>query len=145
VAHAEAYREIQSWTPHQPWTSFARMLTSQLRVIDEKPHGLYIIPYFSGMQLSGHWYVIVIEKRRNVYTGWHIDSLGNTNEDRNLNTKLEKTFMPGRGRFIWKLQAARIQSVYECGPRAVLAMASIDLSIAAMTGTDDAILKAIRQ
>ena len=144
VAHAEAYREIQKWNPHQPWATFARMFSSQ-RVIDEKPHGVYIIPYFSGKQQSGHWHVIVIEKRRNVYTGWHLDSLGTTLEDRHLNNQLEKAFLPGRGRFIWKLQAAREQSECECGPRTIVAMASIDSSIAAGIGTEDAIRKASLQ
>jgi len=144
VAHAEAYREIQKWNPNQQWATFARMFSSQ-RVIDEKPHGIYIIPYFSGNQLSGHWHVIVIEKRRNVYTGWHIDSLGNNLEDRNLNNKLEKAFLPGRGRFIWKTQASREQSECECGPRAILAMASIDSSIAEGAETEDAVRRASMQ
>ena len=80
VAHADAYLSINSWSPNQSWSTFARIFSSQ-RVLDEKLNGTYIIPYFSGREASGHWHLIIIEKRRHFCEGWHVDSLGKSLEN----------------------------------------------------------------
>ena len=128
IAHADAYISINNWLPNQPWSIFGRIFTSQ-RVLEQKPNGIYLIPFFSGKENSGHWHLIVIEKRRHFCEGWHIDSLGKGTEDRALQDKLQQAFLPGRGRFVWNYPTSTQQSECECGPRTIVAMDRIDKNI----------------
>ena len=129
IAHADAHMNINNWTPNQTWSTFGRIFTSQ-RVIEQKPNGIYLIPFFSGRETSGHWHLIVIEKRRHFCEGWHIDSLGRGTEDRALQDKLQQAFLPGRGRFVWHFPDSTSQTECECGPRTIVAMDRIDKNIA---------------
>ena len=129
IAHADAYISINNWTSNQSWASFGRIFTSQ-RVLDQKPNGIYLIPFFSGKENSGHWHLIVIEKRRHFCEGWHIDSLGKSSEDKTLEDKLQQAFLPGRGTFVWHYPQSTIQKECECGPRTIVAMDRIDKNIA---------------
>lgn len=141
VAHADAYLNINSWSSNQPWSNFARIFTSQ-RVIDQKPNGTYIIPFFSGREASGHWHLIVIEKRRHFCEGWHVDSLGKTLDNTDLQSKLRQAFLPGRGRFVWNFPSSVVQTECECGPRTILAMHLIDRHVANGFSTGEAVTEA---
>jgi len=124
------YLSIKSWEANHGWQNFSKIFTSQ-RVIDEKPMGVYMIPIFTGDDARGHWYTIIIEKRRNCSQGWIVDSLGNSNPDKNLLEKIPRAFLPGRGRFLWTAHESRMQTECECGPRTILTLHTIDLAIAA--------------
>ena len=141
IAHADAYLTIQSWEPRQGWGGIAKIFTSQ-RVLDEKPMGIYIIPIFSGSVSSGHWHVMVIEKRRNCCQGWQIDSLGTAADNRIMKEQLRKAFLPGRGRFIWTDHLSRSQTECECGPRTVLTMHTVESMVSAGKTTEDAVEEA---
>jgi len=141
IAHADAYLCINSWTANQSWFNFARIFSLQ-RVIDQKPNGTYLIPFFSGRVTSGHWNLIVIEKRRHCCEGWYVDSLGRAIEDTELQNKLRQAFLPGRGRFIWHFPTSLEQSECECGPRTIVAMHLIDKHIANGKSTAEAITEA---
>jgi len=141
VAHADAYLNINSWSSNQPWSNFARIFTSQ-RVLDQKPNGTYIIPFFSGREASGHWHLIVIEKRRHFCEGWHVDSLGKTLDNADLQSKLRQAFLPGRGRFVWNFPSSVMQTECECGPRTIIAMHLIDKHIASGLSTEEAVTEA---
>ena len=142
IAHADAYININNWTPNQSWATFGRIFTSQ-RVLDRKPNGIYLIPFFSGNENSGHWHLIAIEKRRHFCEGWHIDSLGKGSEDLALQDKLQQAFLPGRGRFVWHHPRATQQTECECGPRMIVAMDRIDKNIATGHTTAQAISEAL--
>jgi len=142
IAHADAYMSINNWTPNQSWSNFGRIFTSQ-RVLDQKPNGIYLIPYFSGKETSGHWHLIVIEKRRHFCEGWHIDSLGSGTEDRALQDKLQQAFLPGRGQFRWNHPKATPQTECECGPRTIVAMDRIDKNMAMGRTTEIAVAEAL--
>jgi len=128
IAHADAYLAIQAWHPRQGWNVFARIFSAQ-RVINEKPNGTYIIPFFVGNDSAGHWITIVIDKRRYLCEAWHIDSLGSTQGNRDIKSKIKQAFLPGRGQFIWKDHISKQQTECECGPRTITAIHTVERSI----------------
>jgi len=128
IAHADAYLAIQAWHPRQGWSVFARIFSVQ-RVINEKPNGTYIIPFFVGNDSAGHWITIVINKRRYQCEAWHIDSLGSTQGNRDIKSKIQQAFLPGRGQFIWKDHISKQQTECECGPRTITAIHTVERSI----------------
>jgi len=89
-----------------------------------------MIPMFTRDGARGHWYTIIIEKRRNCCQGWIVDLLGNLNPYKNLLEKIRRAFLPGRGRFLWTAHESRMQTECECGPRTILILHTINLAIA---------------
>ena len=141
IAHADAYMTIGNWRPELDWQGFARIF-SQARVTNEKPNGTYLIPMFSGGEAAGHWYTIVIDKRRYNCEAWIIDSLGSSTGDRGIKTKIQQAFLPGRGQFTWKDHMSRPQSECECGPRTIVAMHTVERCIAQGWTTEAAVQEA---
>ena len=128
IAHADAYLAIQAWHPSQGWNVFAKIFSAQ-RVINEKPNGTYIIPLFIGDDSAGHWITIVVDKRRYSCEAWHIDSLGSTQGNRNIKSKIQQAFLPGRGQFVWRNHTSRQQTECECGPRTIATIHTVERCI----------------
>ena len=130
IASAEAANQISSWQLNQDWTSFAKMFGSR-ELIDNKLHGTYLIPLFSGDTTSGHWSLCVVQKlgRRNM-RAWCMDSLGKGSINANIKLKIETAFAPGRATLTWQNCRCRCQEEVECGPRTVLAMWLIQQNLA---------------
>ena len=141
IAHADAYLTIGAWRPEMNWNNFARIF-SHPRVIEEKPNGSYIIPMFSGGDAAGHWYAIIIDKRRYSCEAWIIDSLGTSTGDKGNNTKIQQAFLPGRGQFTWKHLPSRPQTECECGPRTIVAMHTVERCVAEGWTTEAAVKEA---
>ena len=141
IAHADCYLSIKNWRIQQQWEEFGRIFSSQ-QVIDEKPLGTYIIPFFSGDNNRGHWHVIIVAKHRNCCQGWHIDSLGSATDQKELEGIIHKAFLPGRGRFIWYEHISTPQTECECGPRSILAIHSVEAAIAAGKSVEVAVEEA---
>ena len=102
IASAEASNQIESWKLTQTWTHFAKMFGSR-DLIENKLHGTYLIPLFSGATRAGHWYLCIIQKiGRRFMKGWCMDSLGKGSIGRNIIHKIEMAFAPGRAKLKWQ-------------------------------------------
>ena len=116
--NADGYDILSQWSPQQNWNNFSRIFGS-IGILDNKPHGNYFIPLFSGNVTAGHWHLVIVEKRRNKCIGWLLDSLNNSSINSNIHRNIAMIFCPGRHRFTWKTQECRSQTELECGIRVI--------------------------
>jgi len=117
-------KDLRTWTPFKGWQIIARHFRS-ITVLIGKPHGVYIIPIFSGNTNSGHWNIAVIWKRSNSCKGWMLDSLGQGNTNSIEAKAIKKIFSRARLRCCWQETKCRKQNEVECGPRSIVSMVSI--------------------
>jgi len=107
-----------------PWEDFAIIFRSKT-VIQTKPHGIYLIPFFTGPDMSRHWSLIVVSKRFKVRKMWVIDSLGRGNAENRIVRRVRKTFSTRNIKCKWMGVESVRQPESECGPRMIMDMVSI--------------------
>ena len=145
IASAEVSNQIESWKLTQTWTHFAKMFGSR-DLIENKLHGTYLIPLFSGATRAGHWYLCVIQKiGRRFMKGWCMDSLGKGSIGRNIIHKIEMAFAPGRAKLKWQACQCRRQEELECGPRTIFAMKLLMEGITRNLELDECVKRATLQ
>jgi len=122
ISSPETYITVDRWTAVQGWEAFARIFRSPL-VIQRKPDGIYLLPFFTGPENGGHWFLIAIHKQGRSKQGVILDSLGKCNNQASVQRKLSDAFAPGRGNVRWDTDRVCIQQTeLECGHRTILAM-----------------------
>ena len=123
IASPEAMENVNKAYLTSNWKTFGRAFNST-GVANSKPHGIYLIPRFSGAASNGHWTLIVIQKQNEGCIGFHIDSLGSSGTIGTNFKELEYIFSGGR-KFSWHHTRSTPQTELECGFRTILAMAEI--------------------
>ena len=124
IANTGISTDLRTWTPVQGWQIIARHFRS-VTVLIGKPHGVYLIPIFSGNTNSGHWNIAVIWKRSTSCKGWMLDSLGQGNTNSIEAKNIKNIFSRARLRCCWQEIECRKQIEVECGPRSIVSMVSI--------------------
>jgi len=104
-----------------------------------KPHGIYLIPIFSGEAQCGHWNLSIIEKKKKFCRAWVVDSLGSGSTTDQIAQNIKRLFSRTRVPCCWKRTKATRQSENECGPRMLQGMVSIIDAIRAGKDLDEAI------
>jgi len=124
VANADASSFIQRWRKSDGWLLFSRCFSSTY-VTNNKPHGIYIIPIFSGSNERGHWTFIVVEKAKKQCRAWLLDSLGrgDTNSDICKNVKI--AFSRAKLRCRWMATRCFPQTEAECGSRVIMGIVKL--------------------
>ena len=122
ISSPETYITVDRWTAAQGWEAFARIFRSA-SVIQRKPDGIYLLPFFTGPENGGHWFLIAIHKQGRFKQGVILDSLGKGSNQAPIQRKLSDAFVPGRGSIRWDTERECIQQTeLECGHRTILAM-----------------------
>ena len=146
VGVTSSTRFIDNCKHDVPWEDFAVIFRSK-SVILKKPHGIYLIPFFTGSDMSGHWSLIVVSKSFKQRKIWVIDSLGRGNSDNRIVQRVRKFFSSRNVRCNWTDVETVRQSESECGSRMIMGMVSIcrssrlgltvEEAIAKCSGTND--------
>jgi len=123
IGNAATSTVISTCTSNKDWLDFSPCFGNKEAL--EKPHGTYIFPIFE----SGHWYFILIDKRKSLCRGWVIDSLGTGATTSNIANRVKKLFTMARRKCSWIPTKATRQTEMECGPRTVCGMVSICRSL----------------
>ena len=123
IANTEAMENLNKAFTTSTWKTFGRAFNST-GVTNSKPHGVYLIPRFSGNASSGHWTLIAIHKHSAGCIGFHIDSLGLSGTTGAEFQELQSIFSGGR-EFVWQNTRSVPQTEMECGFRTIQAMLDI--------------------
>ena len=121
-----------------PWEDFAIIFRS-VKVIQEKPCGTYLIPLFTGADLSGHWSFIIVSKQYKLRRMWVIDSLGRGNSRNRVVKRVRKAFSSCKCRCRWEEVGTMKQSEAECGPRTIMGMVSMCQALSQGKSIEEAI------
>jgi len=124
IATPMASSLLAHWNNSQGWEEFAKIFRS-IKVIQEKPNGIYLIPIFSGEARDGHWSFAAIVKAYKDCRGWMVDSLGTGGTSSEIANKIQKAFSKNRLKCKWIPVRCQAQQEVECGPRTVWGMVSI--------------------
>jgi len=123
IGNAATSKVILTCRSNRNWLNFAPCFgtTSGLN----KPHGIYLLPLFSGPSDYGHWTLGVVEKQKKYCRAWMIDSLGKGDAIGELADTIKKLFSRARVPCKWIPTSSIPQSENECGPRMLQSMAII--------------------
>jgi len=74
IGNAATSNVIRNCLSNKDWNIVSPCFGNKLALY--KPHGIYILPIFTGSSGNGHWSFFVIQKEKTFCKGWILDSLG---------------------------------------------------------------------
>ena len=105
--------------------------------VRNKPSGIYLLPFFCGHHMSGHWLLVVLHHHHSTWTGWIINSLPTSPT---LATHIKYTFETTLNVTItWHQPICTLQEEVECGPRTIMNIAIIILTLKANRPLQDSL------
>ena len=127
IGNASTSTVLSTCTTNQDWIKFSPCFGSKKALY--KPHGIFLLPIFSGDTTGGHWSFMIIKKSKSECKGWVIDSLGTGSIRNGEALTVKSLFSTARRHCIWNPITTVRQSEVECGPRTICGMIDICSSL----------------
>jgi len=140
IGNAATSNVIRNCLSNKDWNIVSPCFGNKLALY--KPHGIYILPIFTGSSGNGHWSFFVIQKEKKFCKGWILDSLGEGNTNSEIAEKVKKLFSMARRTCSWVSIRSTLQTELECGPRTICGMMTICKSIQQGIQIENAVKKA---